>query len=324
VRLQPVASKGVFLRRRYSGDPFDTLGVSRGADPREIRAAYRRLAKQHHPDVNASPDAADQMARINWAYSVAMEHARHEGPRVYRGGSHRAGSRLTRTRWFVRQRPPPQGGRLIVETGSIVLHGQRGENANVEGIVLVRNGGTGPLEGEARANPAFVIVRPKQFTLGPQESQMFRVSVPNRYCADAQSQVAVDFESNGGDGRAVIGVPPAGDVLLVLEPHVVDLGQVAPGEQREARLRLTYRGEGLPPLSVAANASWLQVRPLSLPRRTAYYRLIVNAPDTPGTLHAEIVGRAGAATAIAHVQLEVSDGAAEAASAESRTGPSKE
>ncbi|MCJ8501901.1 DnaJ domain-containing protein [Desulfatitalea alkaliphila] len=33
-----------------SRDPFTVLGLSRGADPGEIRAAYRRLANQYHPD----------------------------------------------------------------------------------------------------------------------------------------------------------------------------------------------------------------------------------------------------------------------------------
>src|SRR5829696_5690188 len=75
------------VRRTYSGDPYEELGVARDADLREIRAAYRRLAKQYHPDVNPSPDAAERMSRINWAYRIAAEHARHEGPRVYRGGS---------------------------------------------------------------------------------------------------------------------------------------------------------------------------------------------------------------------------------------------
>jgi hypothetical protein len=296
------------LRRRFSGDPFEILGVERGADTREIRAAYRRLAKIHHPDVNTSPDAAQQMARINWAYQVAMEHARHEGPRVYRGGSHRtAGSRYVRPRWFVRQRPPPQGGKLVVETKTVVLNGQAGLNANVEGVVLVRNDGTGPLEGEAKANPAFVIVRPKQFTLGPNESQMFRVSVPNRYCGPDSSEVTLHFDSNGGDVGVKIGVPPAGEVLLALDPRVVELGELTPGEQREARLRLTYRGTGLPKFAIQSSEPWLQVRPLSLPRRTQYYRLTVQAPGRPGPVEAEVVAQAGDATAATLVRLTVTD-----------------
>ena len=294
------------MRRRFSGDPFEILGVERGVDAHEIRAAYRRLAKQYHPDVNTSPDAAQQMARINWAYGVAMEHARHEGPRVYRGGSHRtAGSRFVRPHWFVRHRPPPQGGKLVVETQQVVLNSQAGLNANVEGVLVVRNDGIGPLEGEAKANPPFVIVRPKQFTLGPKESQMFRVSVPNRYCGEGMTEVAVQFESNGGDTGVSIGVPPAGDVLLALEPRVIEMGDLAPGELREARLRLTFRGTGLPRFAVEATEPWLNVRPLSLPRRTQYYRVAVRAPEEPGDLRAEVVARAGDATAAALVRLTV-------------------
>jgi hypothetical protein len=209
----------------------------------------------------------------------------------------------------VRQRPPPQGGKLVVETETVVLNSQAGLNANVEGVVLVRNDGTGPLEGEAKANPAFVIVRPKQFTLGPNESQMFRVSVPNRYCGPDSSEVTLHFDSNGGDVGVKIGVPPAGEVLLALEPRVVELGDMVPGEQREARLRLTYRGTGLPKFAIEPGAPWLQVRPLSLPRRTQYYRLTARAPEAPGPVQAEIVAQAGDATAAALVRLNVTDGA---------------
>lgn len=273
---------------------------------REIRAAYRRLAKQHHPDVSKAPDAADRMARINWAYQVAMEHARHEGPRVYRGGSHRtAGSRHVRPRWFVRHRPPPQGGKLVVETTSVVLNSQAGLNANVEGVASVRNDGTGPLEGEAKASPPFVIVRPKQFTLNPRESQMFRVLVPNRYCGEDPTEVTLRFESNGGDVAVRVGVPPAGEVLLALEPRVLDLGDVRPGELREARLRLTYRGVGLPRFEVVTAEPWLQVKPLSLPRRSQYYRVVARAPERPGTLHGEVLAQAGDATAATLVRLNV-------------------
>lgn len=49
-------------------DPYQTLGLKRGTGPDEIRAAYRRLARLHHPDVSQSPDAARRFSAIADAY----------------------------------------------------------------------------------------------------------------------------------------------------------------------------------------------------------------------------------------------------------------
>lgn len=42
-----------------AADPYATLGVPRGATPEQIRTAYRKLAKEHHPDHNAGNKAAE-------------------------------------------------------------------------------------------------------------------------------------------------------------------------------------------------------------------------------------------------------------------------
>ena len=55
-------------------DYYRLLGVEAGAPPEEIQAAYRRLAKAFHPDLNAgSADAAEQMAKLNVAKSVLLD-----------------------------------------------------------------------------------------------------------------------------------------------------------------------------------------------------------------------------------------------------------
>lgn len=56
-----------------SKDYYNILGVSKTATDDELKSAYRKLAKQYHPDVNKSPDAAEKFKEINEAYSVLSD-----------------------------------------------------------------------------------------------------------------------------------------------------------------------------------------------------------------------------------------------------------
>ncbi len=59
-------------------DYYDTLGVPKGASKEEIKKAYKRLAKQYHPDLNKEPDAAEKFKKINEAASVLMDDKRRD------------------------------------------------------------------------------------------------------------------------------------------------------------------------------------------------------------------------------------------------------
>jgi len=54
-------------------DYYAVLQVDPRAEPDVIHAAYRRLAAKYHPDVNPSPEAAQQMTEINAAYAVLKD-----------------------------------------------------------------------------------------------------------------------------------------------------------------------------------------------------------------------------------------------------------
>jgi molecular chaperone DnaJ len=52
-------------------DPYQVLGVSKTATPDEIKAAFRRLAREHHPDRNpGDPDAQRRFQEINAAHQM--------------------------------------------------------------------------------------------------------------------------------------------------------------------------------------------------------------------------------------------------------------
>ena len=54
-------------------DFYEVLGVGKNADQSEIQRAYRRLARQHHPDVNKDPAAETRFKEISEAYDVLSD-----------------------------------------------------------------------------------------------------------------------------------------------------------------------------------------------------------------------------------------------------------
>ncbi|MCF6509362.1 J domain-containing protein [Blastococcus sp. MG754426] len=54
-------------------DYYAALGVGRGASAEEIQRAYRKLARQYHPDVNKDPGAEEKFKEVSEAYDVLSD-----------------------------------------------------------------------------------------------------------------------------------------------------------------------------------------------------------------------------------------------------------
>jgi curved DNA-binding protein len=92
-------------------DYYEVLGVERGANKEQIRKAYRKLARQLHPDVNKAPDAARKFSEVQEAYDALSDDEKRKlydqfghvpgsgaGPSAPGGGRAQPGGR-SRTVW---------------------------------------------------------------------------------------------------------------------------------------------------------------------------------------------------------------------------------
>ena len=91
--------------------PYEILGIAEGAGMDEIKRAYRRKAKEYHPDLHPDdPRANEKMQEVNQAYDMLCN------PDKYR------------TQQQARPNPNPYGGYARQSTGGYANQGQQYRN----------------------------------------------------------------------------------------------------------------------------------------------------------------------------------------------------
>ena len=155
-------------------DPYDILGVPRTATSDEIKKAYRKKARENHPDLNPDdPEAEERLKKINEAYDRITnpeKYAREDARRyrspynpTYTGYGTPGGEPLRRfrprqsLRWGCARRrvPVPVGGNQL---GGLVQHLE-------PGLLGAAAGGVGHRFG--RAAPGGAVHRRRQLQSGP-------------------------------------------------------------------------------------------------------------------------------------------------------------
>ena len=116
------AARQVRVRRRAEEDFWKVLGVPPGTSVKEVKRAYRRRAKEEHPDVDKSPGALQRWQRLSAAYGKLIdpeyrrrwsdEEARRTArEQEFRRSAASTGARTSTQRPSERNdRPPPSSG----------------------------------------------------------------------------------------------------------------------------------------------------------------------------------------------------------------------
>jgi DnaJ-class molecular chaperone len=205
--------RGLFMAE----DPYKLLGVAKDATADDIRKAYRKLAKKHHPDLNPGNKAAEEkfkaVSAANELLSDTEKRARYDRGEIDESGAEKA---------------PPRSYRQYAETGAgeRYAYGSPGQDSGGESFEDLfstifsgrAGGGTGPARGrdEHYALTAefleAVIGAIKRLTLP--DGQTLDVKIP----PGTEDGHVLRLRGRGGAGR---NGGPAGDALIEIHilPH---------------------------------------------------------------------------------------------------------
>jgi DnaJ-class molecular chaperone len=223
-------------------DPYKTLGISKTASADEVKKAYRKLAKQHHPDLNpGNADSASRFKDISGAYDLLSDPEKRG--RFDRGEIDASGQERADASFYRSHAGGPQGAKYRSGPGfdpSDIFADLFARGGQPGGGGFGRGGGDFR-EFKARGNDVayslsvdFVeAAKGVQKRLSFPDGKTLDVNVP----AGAESGMTLRLR---GQGQAGSGGGPSGDALIeiTVEPHAQFL-RVGNNVQVEVPITLT-------------------------------------------------------------------------------------
>jgi DnaJ-class molecular chaperone len=198
-------------------DPYTTLGVARDASADDIRSAYRKLAKQHHPDLNPGNKAAEERFKSISAANELLSDPEKRG-KFDRGEIDASGQERPEQRSYRNYAEGAQGGRY----GHAGPQQEAWQTEDLDDIFgdlfgARQAGGTAPRRG-----------RDAHYTLtigflDAVNGAAKRLTLPDGRTLDVKVPVGVEEAQTlrlRGQGAAGRNAGPAGDALI--EIHIED------------------------------------------------------------------------------------------------------
>ncbi|MEV6865175.1 DnaJ C-terminal domain-containing protein [Streptosporangium subroseum] len=205
-------------------DFYEILGVPRGASQDEIQRAYRKLARDNHPDVNKDPAAEDRFKEASEAYSVLSDPATRRRYDAFGADFRQVPDDVDPETWArARGRGAGRGRAGQAGTGGFGGFGQEVDLDDILGDIFTGRGGRagrgwGPIPGADQEAEIELTVEEayhggrRSITLG--DSRRLDVEIPAGV-TDGQRIRLAGQGGRGGDGA------PAGDLYLIVRiaPH---------------------------------------------------------------------------------------------------------